>query len=45
MSRVFSVREVELQPGVEPHDYERFFVEAVASLPEIPGWKFHLRER
>ncbi len=42
MSKVFGVREIELQPGVEPHEFERFFAEEIASLPEVPGWKSRL---
>jgi hypothetical protein len=42
MSKVFGVREIELQPEVDPEEYERFFAEEIASLPEIPGWKTHL---
>jgi hypothetical protein len=42
MPKVFGLREIELQPGVQPEEYERFFAEEIASLPELPGWKVHL---
>jgi hypothetical protein len=42
MPKVFGVREIELQPGVEPDEYERLFAEEIAPLPELPGWKTHL---
>jgi hypothetical protein len=42
MPKVFGLREVELQPGVEPEEYERFFAEEIATLPQLPGWKAHL---
>ena len=35
MPKVFGVREIEPQPGVEPDEYERF-AEEIASLPEAP---------
>ena len=30
MPKLFGLHEIELQPGVEPDDYERFFAEEVA---------------
>ena len=30
MPKVFGMHEIELQPGVEPEDYERFFAEELA---------------
>jgi hypothetical protein len=41
MPTVYGLHEIELQPGVEPDEYERFFAEELAS-PELPGWKVHL---
>ena len=42
MSTVFGLHEIELQPGVDPEEYERFFAEEIAPSPELPGWKTHL---
>jgi hypothetical protein len=40
--KVFGLHEIELQPGVEPDEYERVFAEEIASTFELPGWKIHL---
>ena len=42
MPKVFGMHEIELQPGVEPEDYERFFAEELAPTLKLPGWKTHL---
>jgi hypothetical protein len=42
MPKVFGLHEIELQPGVEPEEYERFFAEEIAPSPQLPGWKTHL---
>jgi hypothetical protein len=42
MSTVYGLHEIELQPGVEPEEYERFFVEELAPSPMVPGLKVHL---
>lgn len=42
MPKVFGLHEVELQPGVEPKEYERFFAEEIAPTLEIPGFKTRL---
>jgi hypothetical protein len=42
MAKVFGIHEIELQPGVEPDAYERFFAEEVVPTVELPGWKIHL---
>ena len=42
MPTVYGLHEIELQPGVEPDEYERFFPEELAPSPELPGWKVHL---
>jgi hypothetical protein len=42
MPTVFGLHEIELQPGVDPEEYERFFAEEIAPSPELPGWKTHL---
>jgi hypothetical protein len=42
MSKVFGLHEIELQPGVEPEEYERVFAEEIASSFTLPGWKTHL---
>ena len=42
MPKLFGRHEIELQPGVEPDDYERLFAEEVAPTFELPGWKTHL---
>jgi hypothetical protein len=42
MPTVYGLHEVELQPGVEPEDYERFFAEEVAPTVELQGWKTRL---
>jgi hypothetical protein len=42
IAKVFALHEMELQPGVEPEEYERFFAEEIAPVPELPGWKTRL---
>jgi hypothetical protein len=42
MPKVYGLHEIELQPGVEPEEYERLFAEEVAPSPMVPGWKIHL---
>jgi hypothetical protein len=42
MPTVYGLHEIELQPGVEPDEYERFFAEEVAPTVELQGWKTHL---
>jgi hypothetical protein len=37
MAKVFSIHEIELHPGVDPEEFERFVVES--SYPEMPGTK------
>jgi hypothetical protein len=39
MPTVFGLHEIELQPGVEPEEYERFFAKEIAPSPMLPGWK------
>ena len=42
MPKVFGLHEIELQPAVEPDEYERFFAEEIVPTFELPGWKIHL---
>jgi hypothetical protein len=42
MPKVFGLHEMELQPGVEPEEYERFFAEEMIPTLTLPGWKIHL---
>ena len=42
MPKVFALHEIELQPGLEPEEYERFFAEKMAPMLELPGWKTRL---
>jgi hypothetical protein len=42
MPTVYGLHEIELQPGVEPDEYERFFAEELAPSPMVPGLKVHL---
>jgi hypothetical protein len=42
MPKVFGLHEMELQPGVEPEEYERFFAEEMTPTLTLPGWKIHL---
>jgi hypothetical protein len=42
MPKVFGMHEIELQPGVEPEEYEGVFAEEIASSFTLPGWKTHL---
>ena len=42
MPKVFGLHEIELQPGVEPEEYERVFAEEIASSFTLPGWKIQL---
>ena len=39
MPKVFGLHEMELQPGVEPEEYERFFAEEMIPTLTLPGWK------
>jgi hypothetical protein len=36
------MHEIELRPGVKPEEYEQFYTNELASLPELEGWKTHL---
>jgi hypothetical protein len=36
MPKVFALHEIELQPGLEPEDYERFFTEEIAPMLKLP---------
>ena len=42
MPKLFGLHEIELQPGVEPDEFERFFAEELAPSPMVPGLKVHL---
>jgi hypothetical protein len=42
MPKVFGLHEIELKPGVEPDEYERFFAEEIVPTLELPGWRIHL---
>jgi hypothetical protein len=42
MPTVYGLHEIELQPGVEPDEYERFFAEEIAPSPMLPGWRVQL---
>jgi len=42
MPKVFGLHEMELPPGVEPEEYERFFAEEIAPMPKLTGWKTSL---
>ena len=42
MPRVYGLHEIELEAGVEPEEYERFFAEEIAPSPIVPGLKVHL---
>ena len=37
MPKLFGLHEIELQPGLEPDDYERFFAEEIAPTVVLPG--------
>jgi hypothetical protein len=39
MPKVFGLHEIELQPEVEPEEYERLFAEEIAPTPLLPGWE------
>ena len=39
MPKVFGMHEIELRPGVTPEEYEQFYAQELASLPEFEGWK------
>jgi hypothetical protein len=39
MAKVFSIHEIELHPGVDPAEFERFVAES--SFPDMPGTKTH----
>lgn len=42
MSKIFGIREIELRPGVDPNEYERFCREEVLPHLTMEGWKVHL---
>jgi hypothetical protein len=42
MPKVFGLHEMELPPGVEPEEYERFFAEEIAPMPKLTVWKTRL---
>jgi hypothetical protein len=42
MARVFGLHEIELNPGVNEEDFEKFFLNEVAKAPFYPGWRARL---
>lgn len=38
MAKVFGIHTLELLPGVKGEDFEKFFLEAFAPLPQLEGW-------
>ena len=42
MARVFGMHEVELRPGVDPQEFERFVTEELSAVPQFPGWRSYL---
>jgi hypothetical protein len=42
MPKVFGLHVMELPPGVEPEEYERFFADEIVPMPKLPGWKTSL---
>jgi hypothetical protein len=39
MARMIAIHEIELKPGVQAEELERFFRDEVAHVPLYPGWK------
>src|SRR5687768_7740599 len=42
MTRVYGLHEIELNPGVNEEDFEKFFLNEVAKTPFYPGWSARL---
>src|SRR5215207_4185162 len=42
MAKVFGMHEIELQPGVQGEDLERFFREKLTQVPFVSEWKLYL---
>ena len=42
MAKVFGMHMIGLRPGVKGEDFETFFREKVAPLPDFPGHKWYL---
>jgi hypothetical protein len=38
VARIYGLHEIELRPGVDPVDFERYFTEEFASGPPLRGW-------
>ncbi len=42
MPKVYGLHEMKLEPGQDPDEFERFWRDEVAPLPDFPGWKTQL---
>ena len=42
MARRLSIHEFDLRPGVSEEDFERYYAEEIAPLPNYPGWETSL---
>jgi hypothetical protein len=42
MTRVFGLHEIELNPGVNEEDFEKFFLKELATAPMYPGFSLRL---
>jgi hypothetical protein len=42
MGRIFGLHRIELRPGVDAAEFERFATRSLAETPTLPGWRFAL---
>ncbi len=42
MAKIYGMHQIELRPGVDPADFERYFTEEFAAGPPLRGWSVTL---
>ncbi|WP_344091465.1 hypothetical protein [Microbacterium deminutum] len=42
MGKIYGLQSLELRPGVEDEDFERFLLSRAEQLPPLPGWRIAL---
>lgn len=42
MGKIYGLHSLELRPGVDGDDFERFLTSSLGRLPSLPGWRIAL---
>jgi len=42
MGKIYGLHSLELRPGVNGEDFERFLTDSLEQLPTLPGWRIAL---